>query len=101
MSVQFIKISGIQYELKYKSTEEMSGHIGLADFNNQIISINREHTSQTQHIALWHEILHILSDSYNLKLDEETVKFTTHALIALLSDNPELAKELIRCPTVL
>ena len=96
MPVQFIKISGIHYELKYKSNEEMSGHIGLADFNGQTISINKDHTSQTQQIALWHEILHILSDSYNLKMDEETVKFTTHALIALLSDNPELAEELIQ-----
>ena len=95
MTPQFIKVSGIQFEIKYKTSEEMSGHIGLADFNGQVISINKDHTNQTQKIALWHEILHILSDSYNLKMDEETVKFTTHALISLLSDNPQLAKELI------
>ena len=65
----------------------MNGSIGLADFNKQEISINSEHTQSTQKIAILHEILHILSDSYNLKLSEEQVIYTTHALLAFMSDN--------------
>ena len=45
-------------------------------------------SEQTKKIALWHETLHILSDAYNLKMNEEQVKFMTHALIAFVEDNP-------------
>jgi hypothetical protein len=85
-----IKISGLLYDVVYKSNEEMEGRIGLADFNRQLISVNESHTSQTQQIALMHEILHLLDMSYNLKLTEEQVVYTTHSLIALFADNPEL-----------
>ncbi len=85
-----IKISGLMYDVAYKSNEEMQGQIGLADFNRQLISINDSHTSQTQQIALMHEILHLLDISYNLKLTEDQIIHTTHSLIALFADNPEL-----------
>jgi hypothetical protein len=78
------------YDILFKDPEAMNGLIGSADFNQQEISVNNAHTYQTQQIAMLHEILHIISDSYNLKWNEETVKYTTHALIALFSDNPEL-----------
>jgi uncharacterized protein YfaQ (DUF2300 family) len=87
-----IKICGLTYEIIYKSPEEMQGTIGLARFNDQEIWIGNQFTEQTKKIALWHETLHLLSDAYNLKMDEEQVKFLTHALIALVEDNPEVFK---------
>jgi hypothetical protein len=69
--------------------------IGSANFNTQEISVNTDHSLQTQKIAILHEILHIVSDSYNLKWEEETVKFTTHAFLALFMDNPKLVEELM------
>jgi len=87
-----MKICGINYTVLYKNPEEMQGTIGLARFNDQEIWIGCQFTEQTKKIALWHETLHILSDAYNLKMNEEQVKFLTHALIALVEDNPEVFK---------
>jgi Zn-dependent peptidase ImmA (M78 family) len=83
-----IRVAGIDYEIQYLSSEEMNGNIGLADFNNQKIMINTGITEQTKRIALMHETLHILDKAYNLKLSEDQVTYTAHALIALAADNP-------------
>ena len=85
-----MKICGITYEILYKTSAEMEGRIGLANFNTQEIWIGDSFSRQTQRIALVHETLHIVSDAYNLKFNEEQVKFLTHALIAFVEDNPEL-----------
>ena len=87
-----LTIAGITYTILYKSHDEMTGNIGFAKFNDQEIWIGNEFTQQTKHIALIHETLHILSDAYNLKMNEEQVKFLTHALIALLKDNPHITQ---------
>ena len=85
-----IKIAGITYKIVLNTTEDMKGLIGTADFNKQLISINKDHTEQTQRIAVYHEILHLLSDAYGLKLTEEQVKIGTHALIAFVEENKDL-----------
>jgi Zn-dependent peptidase ImmA (M78 family) len=85
-----IKIAGIDYQILYKSNQEMGGLIGTANFNAQEICINADHTAQTQRIALYHEIIHILSDAYGLELTEQQVKIGTHAVLAFLHDNPQL-----------
>jgi hypothetical protein len=95
MKDNIIRISGIDYAIKFKPPEEMGGLIGSANFNAQEICINTSCSIPTQQIAILHEILHILSDSYNLKMDEEAVKFTTHALLAILLDNPHLLPDLL------
>lgn len=84
-----IRISGINYEIKFLDPEQMGGNIGLADFNKQQILINNSFTEQTQRIAVLHETLHILDKSYNIKMTEEQVTYLTHALVALVADNPD------------
>lgn len=84
-----MKICGLTYELLTKTAEEMQGRIGLANFNTQEVWVGDSFTKQTQHIARMHEVLHILSDAYNLNLSEEQVKFLTHALVAFIEDNPD------------
>ena len=84
-----IKVAGLDYAIKEFTEEQMGWKIGFADFNQQLIAINSKHTEQTKKIAIYHEIIHILSDAYGLKLTEEQVKIGTHALIAFLSDNKE------------
>ena len=88
-----IKLSGINYQVVEKSSEEMEGRLGLADFNTQTISINRDYSNQTKMIARWHETLHILSNVYNIKLTEDQVIVLTHALVALLEDNIDIVKQ--------
>jgi hypothetical protein len=88
-----LKICGLTYNVLYKTAEEMQGTIGLARFNDQEIWIGNHFSEQTKKIALWHEVLHILSDAYNLKLTEEQVKFQTHALIAFVEDNQLYGKQ--------
>jgi len=83
------KIASIDYNIVRKTNEEMNGLIGTADFNRQIVSINKEHTEQTQKIAVYHEILHLISDTYGLNLSEEQVKIGAHALISFVAENKE------------
>lgn len=82
-----IKICGLTYSIQLKTPEEMKGSVGLANFNTQEIWINQTMTDQTKKIAVYHEVLHMLDHAYNLKLSEEQVTFTAHALLALVSDN--------------
>jgi Zn-dependent peptidase ImmA (M78 family) len=82
-----IKIAGIYYIIQHKTTEEMGGLVGYADFNKQVICINSDHTEQTRKIATYHEIIHIISEAYGLNLSEEQVKIGTHALLAFLREN--------------
>jgi Zn-dependent peptidase ImmA (M78 family) len=82
-----IKVLGIEYNIVYKNNSEMNGLIGFADFNKQLICINSEHTEQTKEIAVYHEIIHIISEAHGLNLSEEQVKIGTHALIAYLKEN--------------
>ena len=90
-----MKIGGIYYNICYKTNEEMNGNIGLANFNDQLISINNSHTEQTQRIALVHEVLHILDSTYNLKFTEEQVTYTAHALLSFFADNKDFLKNYI------
>lgn len=87
--IREVNIAGIPYTINYKNTEEMNGHIGTADFNRQEISINHDHTLPTQNIAIIHEIMHIISDAYDLGLTERQVKIGTHALIAFMAENKQ------------
>lgn len=89
-----IKISGLDYTVNFRNNEEMGGLIGSADFNKQEININSTHTAQTKQIAIFHEILHLLSDSYGIHLTEEEVKIITHSFVALLRDNPTLVNDI-------
>ena len=82
-----VKISGLNYEVVYKTTEETNGLVGFADFNKQLIVINKDHTPQTQKIALLHEILHIVDETYGTGLNEQQVKILTHGLLALFKEN--------------
>jgi hypothetical protein len=84
------KIAGIVYKILYKDDSEMQGRIGLANFNTQEIWINKSHTTQTKKIAILHEIVHLLDHAYNLNMSEDDVIYTTHGLLGLMLDNPDL-----------
>ena len=84
------RVAGINYTVEYVPSESLGGLIGLADFNRQKVSINSDHTEQTQKLACLHEIIHIVDKAYNLKLTEEQVTYGAHALYAFLKDNTEL-----------
>jgi hypothetical protein len=87
-----INVAGIKYDIVEKTPDEMQGRLGLADFNAQQIFINESATPQTKKIAVYHEIMHIISDAWGLGLTESQVKIGTHALIAFLEENPEFQK---------
>ena len=88
-----IKVSGITYKVLTKTAEEMGGNIGLANFNTQEIWIHQDMTHQTKVIARWHETVHILEKVYGVKMSEEQVTIFTHALVALLKDNPNIVDQ--------
>ena len=89
-----INISGIDYSISDKSPVEMNGNVGLANFNTQEIWINSEMTQQTKMLARWHEIVHILDQSYGVKMSEEQVTIFTHALVALFRNNENIVDKI-------
>jgi hypothetical protein len=89
-----VKISGIDYTISEKSSDEMNGNIGLANFNTQEIWINSSASEQTKMIARWHEIMHILERAYGVKMSEEQVTIFTHALVSFLRDNPNVVDKI-------
>lgn len=89
-----VSIAGINYSINKLPTEVMNGLLGQADFNKQCININADASSVTQEIASLHEIIHIVSDAWGLKLSEEQVKIGTHALICFLRENPNFETQL-------
>lgn len=90
--MQTVRISGVDYTIIMKTTEEMGGGIGLANFNTQEIWLNSNSTKQTLKIAKWHEVIHMLDHAYGLDMTETQVKFLTHAFVALLEDNPGIVE---------
>ena len=84
-----LRVAGINYSIEYVSSEDLNGLLGIADFNNQKIKINNNATELTQHIAIIHEIIHILDRSYNIKLTEDQVIYLAQAIVALVNENPE------------
>lgn len=95
--IDSIRVSGVSYAVNYKSSTEMGSRLGLADFNGQEISINRDSTAQTKKIALWHETLHILSHAYGIDLSEAQVQMLTHAIVALTEDNFGIVEQFKEC----
>lgn len=84
-----LRVAGIFYDIEYVSSDDLKGLLGTADFNNQKIKINKDATEVTQHIAVIHEIIHILDKSYNIKLSEEQVVYLAQAIVALVKENPD------------
>ena len=84
-----LRVAGIFYDIEYVSSDDLKGLLGTADYNNQKIKINKDATEVTQHIAVIHEIIHILDKSYNIKLSEEQVVYLAQAIVALVKENPD------------
>lgn len=84
-----LRVAGIDYGIEQVSSKDLNGLLGTADFNNQCIKINKDATETTQHIAIIHEIIHVLDKSYNIKLSEEQVVYLAQAIVALVNENPE------------
>jgi len=84
-----LRVAGIDYSIEHVSSDDLKGLLGTADFSNQLIKINKDATESTQHIAIIHEIIHILDKSYNIKLSEEQVVYLAQSIVALVNENPE------------
>jgi hypothetical protein len=89
-----VKVSGIVYSISERSSEEMNGNIGLANFNTQEIWINSSASPQTKMIAHWHEIVHIIERAYGVHMSEEQVTIFTHGLVSFLRDNPSIVDQI-------
>jgi hypothetical protein len=92
-----VKISGIKFQMQDMESEKMNGLVGMAMFNSQEMWIHKDMTPQTKMIARWHEIIHMLDRAYGTKFNEDQVTIFTHALVALLQDNPDIVEK-IRTP---
>lgn len=60
---------------------------GQIDFNGRLIRLRAANTAEQNEVTLIHEILHGISEMYDLDLEEHTVEVLCNALYTLLCDN--------------
>lgn len=88
-----VRIGPMRYAVKDVEGLAERGYIG------QCNSVSCEiHLEPTQHPAkkratLFHEILHAVSDTYDIKLTERQVNLLEAGLLNLFDDNPDLLTE--------
>lgn len=87
-----VKICGVPYQIVVKNSMDMPNALGLCHSDQQQIWLLDSNTEETNTNVLLHEILHAVSDAYDLELSERQVNVLATALIALARDNPEYAR---------
>ena len=80
--------------IRYREMDESSGlWNGLSD---PVITVNDKMPVLQQNMTILHEVLHAISEMYNLEWSERDVRTVEQALAALVHDNPALFKALMK-----
>lgn len=83
-----LRVSGIDYNIKY-STTLGDNVLGLTDLDTNTISLGKSLTQEQKEITLFHELFHCI----NWELSESECEFLSHAIYAILKDNNLLTKK--------
>jgi len=89
-----IKICGVDFKVIYKSSRDMPMDLGSCHTNIQELWVNESNTEETSTNVILHEVIHALSDMYDLDMTERQVNVLTTVLIGFSRDNPQYSKML-------
>lgn len=85
-----IKILGLNYDIKLVETENLNGFYGEIIHKQELIRLNKEHTSQRLAECLIHEINHAVDAELKLKLSENTISRLSNCWYQIIVDNPHI-----------
>ena len=69
---------------------EVDGLISEAD---ELIELRRGLRGSRREVTVWHEIIHAIEYTKEIKLSEEDVEKFAEAIVQVLRDNPQLVKK--------
>lgn len=93
-----IKIGWKKYKINkispvYELIHNWTDCYGQIDYDKYVINLNENYSNDQNTVTLIHEVLHGISDMYQLKLEEETILVLADTLFTVLKDNEiELTK---------
>jgi len=67
-----------------------NGNMGRCYYSKSEIVISEAYEERKQRNTLWHEIIHAISDTYQIGLTEEQVRMMEVGIVGLIDDNPHL-----------
>ena len=79
-----IKVGGLVFRVK-----DVSGlaDYGSTDFDRQIILIKKELTDDNKESTLYHEIVEIINNTYDLNLSHQTIQTIEASIFQIIKDN--------------
>lgn len=94
-----INIGGIIYDIRLvsgKSSNDLQekNYIGRIDYDNCIITIDKNINQQIMVLTLLHEILHVVNHNYKTKLSEDDIDKISSGLYQIFKEN-QFMKEII------
>lgn len=92
-----VKIGWKDYKIEHASSEskltvESGTCYGEIDYNEQIIRLNDKYSEEQKQCTLVHEVLHGISDMYQLNMPEGLVARLADAIYTVVKDNPNMLK---------
>ncbi len=89
-----IKVSGVWYRIKFVNGENELEYknIGRTNFMKGLITMHMGYTDDENYRTFLHEVLHVVSWDYGLKLEEDSVDRLSVGLYQVLKEN-KLLKE--------
>lgn len=89
-----LKILGHEFKVIYDPEwNNHRGHQATVFFNNHTIRIDNSFPKSAQKVSLLHEIIEILNDSFQMKLEHEKISILAEGLNQVLTDNKILLRE--------
>lgn len=96
--IPIVKIRNMHYDVNTVDYTVLNGQLcyGLIDYNKLEIQIAKDIPLEKQRETLWHEILHGITNEYNIDLsnddEEDIIDEISKGIVQVLHDNPELIR---------
>lgn len=84
---EILQIGPFKIKIYLRSEEYLGGDEGRWMSDSHTIFVKEELTNDRQIEALWHELIHAISDIYGLEITENQTRILSLAQITLLKEN--------------
>jgi hypothetical protein len=78
------------WQIRASHHREISDDMGLCDPVNLTVLVDTSLPPDLQRQVLWHELVHVVEQTYQLDMPERTVDLMALGLVHLLRKNPQL-----------
>lgn len=98
LDIKSVRVGGRDFKIKLLPSVEVGDGecVGQAFVHRGTVKICKELPADTQASTLLHEILEIINNDFELRLEHQQISTLEASLYGVLRNNPELLKELGR-----